>query len=88
MQSSLHRVTLYFKTMEGMLTQHCPPIGQLDSRTPRCLTIGLLDTALSTIGLFGTALSVHSADKPLNSWTQHRPTIVMFDTTLSKYWTV
>ena len=75
-------------------TQHCPIIGQLDSRTPCCSTIGLLDTAwlldclkqhCPTIGPLDKAQSddfavEYSAGQPSDSLTQHWLTTRLLDT--------
>ena len=70
MHLSLHSFKLCFKTFDGLLTQHCPTIGQLDSRTPRCLTIGLLGTAL-----LNNWTVWNSTVRPLDSWTKLSLTI-------------
>ena len=100
MHLSLHRLKLYCKTMGGLLKQHCPTIGQLDSRTPHRLIIGLLrqSTALQldcleqhclTIGQLDKAQFDHlTVEQPLGSLTQHSLFIGLLDTALSNHWTV
>ena len=85
-------------------TQHYPTIAQLDSRTPRCSTIGLLDTALlNNWTVWNSTLRPldkldkaqsehftveHSAGQPSDSLTHHSLTIGLLDKSLSNHWTV
>ena len=73
-------------------TPHCPYIVQLDSRTLRCSTFGLLDKAL----LNNWTVS-NSTVRPLDSWTKQSPTIWQlytqlasgqFDSAFTNHWTV
>ena len=83
MHLSLHRLNLYFKTRDGLLTQHSPTIGQVDSRTLRCLTIGLLDTAV-----LNNWTVWNGTVRPLDSWTKLSLTIGQLNTQLASHWTV
>ena len=103
MHLSLYRLKFYCKTMDELLDTALSNHGQLDSRTPCSLTIGLLTTALlnhwtiwnSTVWPLDswtkhspTICKLNTGGQPSASFTQHSLTIGVLDTALSNHWTV